>query len=266
MTAEKDSSVKSESDSVGTKKLSPMAFTVDFGGADTKKCFGIADSISKFAPRHRKNLSLTKIEDIIIGREKAATQKKDDSSSATALLSKLSRKVLSGASSNSSKDKDCPQSDTENLSRVIKDKGGTKEKVPFRKTLSDKKSMLSKPKASVLPTPSGGSVSLASMKDACNNNLDQFIKRDGVLGDSKASSSQVSPDTEDVKSETGTYTIDDSPEEVNEAREKIDSVFGTNTKDSGGDNERAGTPELEWVREWAESAAQLQQSPTRGKQ
>lgn len=62
------------------KKLTPMAFTIDFsdasegagGGtsvneaAEAKKA-AIAERLSKFAPRHRRNASLTKSDDVVAG-------------------------------------------------------------------------------------------------------------------------------------------------------------------------------------------------------
>ena len=55
--------MSSPSEELFSTKYSPMAFTVDFGGTETKNAFGIADSISKFAPtRHRRNLSQSKSE------------------------------------------------------------------------------------------------------------------------------------------------------------------------------------------------------------
>jgi hypothetical protein len=264
MTSKREPLTKSEFDSVGAKKLSPMAFTVDFGEASEKKGFGIADSISKFAPRHRKNLSLTKIEDII-GREKEKerVEKKDEPQPQSKLLKKVA------PSSHSAKLFSAQETTSRELGEV---KEKDKDKVPFRKTLSSQQAMLAKPKASVLPTQSV--IPVASMKDLCNNNLLDY-KQNNSRGDSncKAASLSIPPDAEDSRSETGTYTIDDSAEEVVEARENIDSIFGTHTgprssPTKGTDIESrvaASNSELEWVREWAESAAQQQQSPTRGK-
>ncbi|XP_021963962.1 putative GPI-anchored protein pfl2 isoform X2 [Folsomia candida] len=76
-----ESNMSVDSDASDKKKISPMAFTVDFD--DGPKRFGISDSISKFAPKHRRNISLTKSEDIASRRTSdtpALASKKEPSS------------------------------------------------------------------------------------------------------------------------------------------------------------------------------------------
>ncbi|XP_064118725.1 mucin-2-like isoform X4 [Macrobrachium nipponense] len=66
--AESNQEVNSSSASLEPKKPSPMAFTIELGGggpgqSDAPKKLDITASISKWAPKHRRNLSLTKVEE-----------------------------------------------------------------------------------------------------------------------------------------------------------------------------------------------------------
>lgn len=229
-----------ESDS---NKVYPMAFTVDFG-EDTKKSLEITDSISKFAPRHRKNLSLTKGDDFA-GCKKGAreedlsppqqqpdkTRHKKGSLASDLQLQSESSTAKKGASACNST-ASCAANGTKppTGSTAMRNSGEDK-----RTKQTEKFTHFQRNKPSSM-----------DLKDISNNNHLRL--------ESPKEGKTLTGLQDDNASETGTYTVENESAEVRKARKTIDKAVAKTTPESPG---QSG---LGWVREWAESAAQQRTS------
>ncbi|CAL8110728.1 unnamed protein product [Orchesella dallaii] len=319
------------------KKFTPMAFTIDFGesegsagpqaqAAEAKKA-AIAERLSKFAPRHRRNQSLTKGEDL---PEDSSSSKQGKSG--TNSLGRSSHHQKHSSVGNESCTSTAPKTGSlpKKLSGAKHPSGGStsnndsglRSLSPETISSTTSSSSRSRPLASTelnksnsvtTPTPKSrdnnntiSSAPAAAMANKSriqqgrnntpNNNSSAAQKRVGKsekkvapLNDlSKESSvvvnkAAVAPapvpvaDKEDTVSEAGTYTVEKEVPEVINARENIEEIFGLTAVPGDGD----GLPEKEsnlsvndktfgaepgtrdWVREWAELAAQQHQQKQR---
>ncbi|XP_046400861.1 uncharacterized protein LOC124167108 isoform X3 [Ischnura elegans] len=297
------SSSSSASKTPPSPPLQPMAFTVDLttaghdsaDPAEGKRRLDISDSISKFAPRHRRNHSIPKADEEKAKGDKGEKSEPKDTvkpftqSPAVVRKSFASRKAGYHSEGYFSSDQEEDVSVKSDFS-VNKTRNG--EKVlrgtvsnPLEKTMSDSK----------------GKTALMGEMHAFGRSLEEsashFINK--VLGSSpekrrepiRSASMGNDPlcieendanadlgggvdDGEGAHSEAGTYTIDkESPcPEEEKARKNIDQVFGVHSGEVTLENGRPLPPGLEeklklssqrgspnWIREWAAQVAEQHQ-------
>jgi len=280
----------SSGESMGSKKISPMAFTVDFSGTDgtngvttipTKK-FNISDSISKFAPRHRRNFSMTKAEDMIDKKEVTTAPMFSISTLSKQRNLRKGAESTNGVSSSSTSNKRyiakstpvvqeatasklCSESNKKKVSEFF-DMG---KSIPAAQSVSGRNKGIESTRAKDL------TVHLFS-NDGTDKSYETEEKK--VCSEEKRMKSYSADMVKDLNgnsglddggdSETGTYTIEkDNPDpKVKEARKKIDKEFGVERK--GEDDSRKpslGRGSPGWIEEWAEMAAQQQEPSDEGK-
>lgn len=331
------------------KKFTPMAFTIDFsdssetgggtgtsiGAVEAKKA-AIAERLSKFVPRHRRNASLTKSDDVVGAKEgelnslssssSSKHQPKSNSnslgrtqqhlrqSSATTAVessskcSSLPKKFSGGAGLASSKHPSGGSGSTNNNDSGLRSL--SPETISSTTSSSSRSRPFADPKSSLSNNPKPSRDKSSSMTRKSKN---QQQSRGGTpasrrtpgesargfrektpVSSSRAKSvplndlskctipSTAAPatlDKEDTVSEAGTYTVEKDAPEVKNARENIEEVFGLNgasancadeldkeNKLSGTENAKSFSAEpgtRDWVREWAELAAQQHQQKQR---
>ncbi|XP_059480039.1 nucleolar protein dao-5-like isoform X2 [Neocloeon triangulifer] len=264
----------------------PLAFTIDFN--DGKK-LDIGDSISKFAPRHIRNLSLSRQEEAkSLKQEKEGKSemevKKPSPPALSPTVQPAAVPMLRRAGYHSegyfSSDQDEDLSIKSDLTALKKNQ----EKILKPSTLTqDKKS---KPVSSLAiesnspnsRRPLAGERRTISLEESASQHFAKILAEKASIP-TKSPEKEVIETLSDNGSETGTYTIDKespSPDEE-KARSDIDAVFGVGEDEArGGYDNRTFTRNKEmkngheehtvlsssyragpnWIKEWAAQVAE----------
>ncbi|KAK7078673.1 hypothetical protein SK128_000012 [Halocaridina rubra] len=270
------------SSSCEVKKPSPMAFTIELGGGGagqgdtpTKK-LDISASISKWAPKHRRNLSLTKVEEHKkveerIGKPPVGRPRSGTIGTTGLFQGRRAGGYHSEGYFSSDQDDEFPRRtelksprsprtpelrSPQTPQRVIRSssqdsaKGASLRKQPGKPEgrtccKAEKKPTVAEVTGRVKTekgTKSNGKMTPEGRKDSTSgNSLTSYQTYDAKQG----LSIDLGKEEKDDVSETGTYTIekDSSSPEVEQARNDIDRVFGVSGTESEADmTPRANIP------------------------